>query len=242
VIKLKWDAVFFDLDNTLYDYEKTFELTNCYVFDELKQENGWQVNTEIWFRHFKRYCDSLWNNYEQKRMSKSEYKRKRFIASLGDFGITAPVSTADNLQDLFNKKVAHFVVPFKGLHELLRFLSHQNVLIGIISNGDTGVQFSKIESLQISHWVTKEHIFISESCGYEKPDPFFFKWVNMHLEYRNNPLYIGDSWDMDIVPAIAAGWDTILLGEKKNQHKGKHPVFTSPSLEKLLEQFVINKR
>jgi 5'-nucleotidase len=228
---MKYDAVFFDLDNTLFDYEITFEKTMCFSFEKLKRQFTWKISANDWFPQFKKYCDILWDDYELGSLSKTEYRRNRFLKSLGSFNIRAPVTTADLLQEIFNQQVGNFVTPYEGLYDLLSLLNENKVLVGVITNGQTDVQYRKIHSLNLQNYIEKEYIFISEACGIEKPDPNIFKYVQLKIgREMTSPIYIGDTWELDIFPALKANWNAGYVGEQKEHQLTAEVAFMTYNL------------
>ena len=87
--------------------------------------------------------------------------------------------------------------------------------ISVITNGPKEHQLRKIKSLGLKRWVDEKDIIISSAVGCSKPDKRIFHMVSDH------GLYVGDSYENDVIGAGNAGWDVIWLnkyGARDQQH------------------------
>lgn len=89
-------------------------------------------------------------------------------------------------------------------------------LVGIITNGPVQHQFNKIKSLDLTSYVSKDHIFISDEVGVAKPNKQIFQHVAQQVDMLPSEiLYIGDSWPNDVVAPMEAGWQAIWYNHRK---------------------------
>jgi putative hydrolase of the HAD superfamily len=94
-----------------------------------------------------------------------------------------------------------------GVEEQLRRFIAFGHKVGIITNGPKDHQMNKLRGLGIDKLIPEEMIFISDAVGLAKPDPGIFAHVNrVSGTTAENSLYVGDTWDNDVVGALAAGW------------------------------------
>jgi len=220
---MRWDIICFDLDNTLYNYEKTFQHAMEYCFLQVKKQYNYSVDSREWFKVFKEYCDLYWQDYANKTLSKKQYRRLRYIDSMAEFNIKSSEKEADYLQDCFYKEVAEFVVPFRGMRHVVERLNKSSCKVGVITNGSYDLQYRKLEVLQLLPLFQKEHLFISEKVKMAKPNCDIFEFAHAKLgSQQNKCVYIGDSWELDIVSSKKAGWDAIYFNTTKKQ-PGKFP-------------------
>ncbi|MBE4907970.1 HAD family hydrolase [Bacillus luteolus] len=221
---MKWEIICFDLDNTIINYEKTFERTMTYCLALLLAENKSQQEISItqWFTIFKKYCDLYWPAYSQKAMSRQEYRRARFISSMEELGIRTTIHQADRLQELFHKHVAQFVVPFKGIETMLEWLKLSGKKLGIITNGNSEIQYNKLKKAGLYPFF--ESIIISDAVKVAKPSAQIFDIAKERLGTKNDRcVYVGDSWELDVEGATNAKWDAIYFNtrnEKPVMQKG----------------------
>ncbi|MDN4525379.1 HAD family hydrolase [Fictibacillus fluitans] len=221
---MKVDAVFFDLDNTLYDYERVFRLAAIQSFAELWNKGditGEAASAEQWFRRFKSCCDRHWGEYESGRLSRSEYQKKRLLESLKESGLQFASLDARSFEHLLRQFIPSFCVLFNGMDGLLEVLKDHQILTGIITNGEEELQKKKITSLSLEQWIPSNCIFISGTMSLKKPNPQIFSLVQRESGC-NYPLYVGDTWELDIQPAQKAGWEAIWVTPKsKNGRNGQ---------------------
>jgi putative hydrolase of the HAD superfamily len=84
------------------------------------------------------------------------------------------------------------------------------VQVGIITNGFGRIQREKITFLELSPLI--DIVVISEETGYRKPDKRIFDTALALAGSRaSDTIYVGDSWNIDIVPASACGMNAVWL-------------------------------
>ncbi len=208
---MKWTHIYFDLDNTLYDHEKAFKKTILHCAEKMLQNKSTSVSVEQWFNVFKSNCDKYWNDYEEGRWSRERYQVKRFCKTNDYFNLTCSEEEALEFQREYQSKVASFAELYDGVSSILSILRDSGIELGIITNGGQDTQLAKIKALKLPQWIPHENIYISEAVGIEKPDIDIFQCV---LESMGDYLYIGDTWDHDIKPAVEAGFDAIYFNSR----------------------------
>ncbi|WLD95422.1 HAD family hydrolase [Alkalihalobacillus sp. AL-G] len=224
----RWKRVFFDLDNTLFDYERAFELASKQTFSQWSaaEKNG--VHVDQWFNLFKEACDRLWPDYENGHLSRKSYQALRFQQSLQTFHIEVSQNIALWFEHQFKKQIPDFIDLYDGVELLLEFLCAHNIELGIISNGDYHLQLKKMNRLSIFKWIPSENIYVTDESGKVKPSSSMFDLV---IQNRSgNPsesLFVGDSWDLDVVGAISAGWNALHLNTSGVPPSTDHEPFHS---------------
>jgi 5'-nucleotidase len=243
---LMWKKVYFDLDNTLYSHEFAFEkaIQDCYqdVVEEW-EFRGMKVPyvpLEDWFDVFKYFSDYFWPLYEHKELSQREYRRKRYISTMEHFKLPCNYGEADHFHQQYYEKANLYVQPFPGLYHLLQYLMDQQVEIGIITNGRKEIQLAKLQKLKLLRYIELDHVFISGEVGIDKPDPALFQ-LALGEEDPNKALFIGDTWEHDVVGSIEAGWRAIYLNSqgrpRSTEHRPIAELFHFTELLPLLKQY-----
>ena len=93
--------------------------------------------------------------------------------------------------------------------ELLALLKEE-AQVGIITNGFKDLQEEKIAICRISPLI--DILVISEDIGYKKPDRRIFENALMLAEVDpGESVYVGDSWNVDILPAHGCGMKAVWL-------------------------------
>ncbi|WP_347549608.1 HAD-IA family hydrolase [Pseudalkalibacillus hwajinpoensis] len=222
---MKWTHVFFDLDNTLYNHELAFKKTIQHCAALMLARKGVSVAAGQWFDVFKLYCDTYWKNYENGIWSRATYQIKRYESTNNEFNISSSDEEALAFQEEYQSKVASFAEPFSSMGDVLSILKKNKIKLGIITNGAKKTQMQKIRALDLMKWFEPDMIFISEEIGLSKPHTDVFHHVREEI---GNYLYIGDSWDQDIQPALEAGFDVIYFNSRKE--KGSHSLKEIPEV------------
>jgi putative hydrolase of the HAD superfamily len=100
----------------------------------------------------------------------------------------------------------------EGAEEILEFAAREGV-VGILSNGLREQQWGKIRTFRLDRWVT--HVVLSEEVGAMKPDRAIF---DAAWKAAGNPavrkVYVGDSWETDVLGAKAAGWFPVFFDRR----------------------------
>lgn len=200
-------AFFFDLDNTLFDYEASFKQASLFAFKSifspvLKKP----INAEEWFAAYKIYCDLYWPAYEDKKLTREEYQRNRLVSSLISLNIqSVDIKRIDYFRKLCEEKIPSFVIPYPWIKEIIDLIQRQGCVAGIISNGAYELQRKKLSMLGLSF---SDNIFISSELSCAKPSIEIFEYVKSRI-HAAHFYYVGDSYSFDIHPAVKAGWTGI---------------------------------
>ncbi|MGL5562896.1 MAG: HAD family hydrolase [Tannerellaceae bacterium] len=103
--------------------------------------------------------------------------------------------------------------------DLLQFLITNNIPIGLITDGRSIGQRSKIDALGLNHYIFPKDIVISEEFGSTKPCPDNFRYF--HSQYSDKGfVYVGDNISKDFIAPNQLGWKTICLKDRGvNIHK-----------------------
>ncbi|MGJ9381754.1 HAD family hydrolase [Salipaludibacillus sp. CF4.18] len=233
---MKWKGIAFDLDNTLFSHEKAFKqaIEECYLTylgkHVLKKEH---VPYQQFFPVFKQNSDSFWGKFEKKEVSGDEYRRLRFNESMKFLKLPYGDELADEFHAYYYNIVDEYSEPFTGLHELLSYIDKKGIPMAIITNGTTDTQYKKVEKIGASKWIPSDNIIVSEEVGYSKPAREIFRIAEKKLGLTaEEMLFIGDSWDHDVIGAKKAGWEVIYLNSREEVScKDVHPYAEVKTME-----------
>jgi 5'-nucleotidase len=213
-IFVKWTHIYFDLDNTLYDHEKAFKKTILHCAENMLYKKKSSLSVYKWFAVFKCNCDQFWGFYEEGEWSRERYQINRFCKTNEFFDLTCSEQEAIDFQEEYQSKVASFAELYPESDSILSLLKDKGIQLGIITNGEKETQTAKIEALQLFRWIPQENIYISEVVGLEKPETSLFHYV---LGSTGRYLYIGDTFEHDIKPALEAGFDAIYFNSRNEK-------------------------
>jgi len=215
-------AIFFDVDDTLYDHLAPFRKA---VEEIAAPRPGFPY--EAAYHRLRYYSDIL--SLELGGAGAMEagdategMRRRRFQLALAEFGIELSDAAAAEMQAAYIG-CQYDIEMFPGARELLRELAEDGHLVGLITNGAGGHQLKKIKAMALDDIIPPVRQFISGNAGWDKPDKRLFDYVN--AETGTTPeqsVYIGDSWRNDVIGALEAGWTAVWFNHRDAKPESDH--------------------
>ena len=200
--------IFFDLDRTLWDFDKNSEIALRHIFEEEKLQNhipSFAVFHDFYIAENAR----LWKLYGQGLMRKDVLRYERFRTALHSF-FPAEEVLIKRIGDAYVEISPRQTALFPNAIETLKNLKSLGFTLHIITNGFQEVQFVKLENSGLKEYF--DSIVCSEFIGKNKPDPAIFHHA---FELANckpkDSLMIGDDYYADITGALNAGIHAILF-------------------------------
>ncbi|MFC3748430.1 HAD family hydrolase [Paenibacillus sp. GCM10012306] len=195
-------AVFFDLDDTLYDHLVPFRE----AVKEVLKPAGENLDFADLFFKVRHHSDLLWPKYLSGEIPLEETRVMRMERAFADFGMTLDRAQAAEVQAAYIDR-QYRIEMIQGVRQQLeRFIAGGHT-VGVITNGPADHQMKKIVGLGVDRILPADRIFISDAVGIAKPDPELFAYVNRKTgTTAEQSLYVGDAWDNDVVGALGAGW------------------------------------
>lgn len=223
---MKYELLLFDADGTLFDYTRAESWSLEQAFS--KQNLPYSQTT---LKQYGNINYKIWQEFEQGLISPTELQVERFRRLASSLAIdTDPTALSDSYLEALAR--AGFLLP--GAEELLAELSTTHTL-ALITNGLEAVQWGRLAVSGIRSYFSQ--ITISESVGYQKPDPRIFDVLFQDLGWQNrrSSLIIGDSLTSDMPGGIAAGIDTCWYnpGLKKTAPEDLDITYTIADLSEL---------
>ena len=226
----------FDLDRTLWDFEKASKETFREIHEKFipPQEN---VPFDDFFDIYRKNNEYLWEQYRNHLIAKEILRTKRFENTLEFFSLQFKVS-ATAIADYYIDTISTKAYLFSGTKETLEELKKRYTL-SIMTNGFKEVQYPKLERSGIRDLFS--FVFISEEIGYNKPHQQIFSHALKELGCKpEEATMIGDDFEVDIMGAINAGMPAIWFkpevlpnGEEEVHHSVKI-IHSIPQLLKIL--------
>ena len=199
--------VFFDLDHTLWDFDKNSELTFDGIFNRIHPE----IITKQFIEKYVPINQVCWKLYQYDKITHEELRYKRLKNSFDAINYAISDEEIDEISIDYIRFLPENNHLFDGAIELLEYLK-PNYNLHIITNGFADVQFKKINNSKIAnffHTVTN-----SEMAGVKKPNPTIFDFaLDLAKAKKENSIMIGDSLDADVQGALDAGLDAIYFNE-----------------------------
>ena len=220
--------IFFDLDHTIWDFDKNAEETlhELFVIHRLK-ETGLE-SPELFIETYTRNNHRLWAQYHVGEITKDELREARFKTTFLELGLhpdVIPVGFEDEYVKLCPTKTNLFA----GAREVLEYLQSKYTL-HLISNGFRESTEIKIEGSNIGGYF--QNIVISEVIGINKPDKAIFQYaLDLAGATKDESIMIGDSIEADVRGALNFGIDAIYF----NPHYAPKPDDVKVQVSNLLE-------
>ncbi|GAB3529337.1 YjjG family noncanonical pyrimidine nucleotidase [Pontibacter brevis] len=225
--------ILFDLDHTLWDFEKNSEETLYTLYDQFELASFGKFDSKSFYKKYKFVNTRLWDLYNKGRIKQAELRESRFVKTLTGLGLEpheVPQGLSEAYMELCPTKTAVFPFTF----EVLDYLRPKYGL-HILTNGFKDAQHVKMTSSNL-HGYFKE-IVTSECCGYKKPDRRMFEHLLERINVQPEEcLMVGDNYECDIEGARDAGIDQVFFNPEKVKRKGSSkPTYEIHCLSQLKE-------
>lgn len=202
---LKITDIFFDLDHTLWDFDKNSALAFQKVFETHKIH----VDLGKFLKVYEPVNLNYWKLYRDELITKKQLRRGRLLDAFKLIQLEFPVEIIDQLAISYIDFLPHNNHLFPGTVELLEYLT-PNYKLHIITNGFEEVQFKKLNNSNIHHYFAT--VTNSERVGVKKPNPKIFNYaLEQAKTIPQKSVMIGDNLEADIQGAKAVGMNTIFF-------------------------------
>ena len=198
--------IFFDLDHTIWDFDKNAEETLHELYGTYKLSNLGLHSADLFIETYTRNNHQLWAEYHLGKINKETLRQTRFKKTFLDLGVHPDVVPLA-FEDDYVKLGPYKTNLFPHAHETLAYLQSKYTL-HLISNGFKESTEIKVSSTNLSGYF--QNVIISEVVGVNKPDPLIFQHaVELAGTTKNESIMIGDSIEADIRGALGFGMDAI---------------------------------
>lgn len=194
-------AVFFDIDDTLYDTSGFARLARKAALNVMI-DAGLPLSNDEAYKLLREIITEYGSNYD-----------KHFnILTKRVFGEEKPLLIALGMITYHNVKFALLRL-FPQTTRTLIYLKKQGYDLGVISNGITIKQWEKLIRLDLHHFF--DHVITSEEAGVEKPDKKIFEVAMEKMGAdAEESVMIGNKFSEDIIGALNSGISAILVNSQ----------------------------
>lgn len=202
--------LFFDLDDTLWDFQKNSAHAIQQLYAEFELEAKLNAPFETFLSAYKTINNQFWSRYYKREIDKHYLRNHRFNEAFKLFGYD---NFEENLEvtDLYLKRAPLGTYLKEGCVEILDYLK-DNYQLHIITNGFKEVQDIKLKGCGLGPYF--KNIIISEEHQLIKPEEKIFRLgESLALCKASDCVMIGDSLESDVQGALNAGWDAIYFNE-----------------------------
>ena len=201
--------IFFDLDHTLWDFDKNSALT----FNKILKIHEVDVDVQAFLEVYVPINLKYWKLYREEKIDKASLRYKRLQDAFNELNVKVQPSIIYKLSDDYIKYLTTFNHLFNGAIEVLEYLNEQYNL-HIITSGFKEVQHSKLNQANINHYF--DTITNSEMVGVKKPNPKIFEHaLEKARATTQESVMIGDNYEADILGALNVGMQAICFNYEK---------------------------
>lgn len=205
---MSFKHLFFDLDHTIWDFDKNAEETLFELFQTHNLSGLGLSSPDEFIEVYTRNNHQLWADYHLGKISKDYLRSTRFSKTFTDLGVLPDLMPAQFEEDYVS------ICPTKNnlfphSHETLTYLQNKYTL-HLISNGFKESTEMKISLNGLTPYFST--VVISEIVGYNKPDKAIFEYALQGAGAAvSESLMIGDSIEADIRGAQNYGMKAIFF-------------------------------
>ena len=221
--------IFFDLDHTLWDFDKNSDLT----FHKILKKNNVKIDVSKFLDTYHPINRHYWNLYREDKVTKSHLRYYRLSDTFKELKFKINDEIVHKLAIDYIEHLSDFNHLIPDSFSILDYL-YPKYDMHIITNGFKEVQKRKLKKSNLFKYF--KTITISEDVGVKKPDEIIFKHA---LQKSNslieNSIMIGDNYNADILGANNIGMKSIYFNFHKTQEEQKEDVVIIQDLKEILE-------
>ena len=211
---MQYKHLFFDLDHTIWDFDKNAEETLNELYHTYKLKDLGLHSPDRFIEVYTQNNHQLWAEYHVGKITKQKLRETRFSKTFIDLGLS-PNLIPQRFEDDYVNICPAKTNLFPKAHETLRYLKERYSL-HLISNG-----FKESTELKVSNNglnVYFENVVISEVVGFNKPDKAIFSHaLTLANAGISESIMIGDSLEADIRGAQDYGMKAIYFNPERKE-------------------------
>jgi YjjG family noncanonical pyrimidine nucleotidase len=193
--------VFFDLDHTLWDFDRNSAL----AFDAIFKKNKMPINIDFFIEKYVPINQACWKLYQNDKITHEVLRYNRLKHTFDAINFAVSDAIINQIADEYIAILPESNHLFDGAVAILEYLKKKYTL-HIITNGFAVVQERKIKNSKINHYF--ETITNSELAGAKKPNPIIFDYALQTANaQKESSLMIGDCLDADVQGALSFGME-----------------------------------
>ncbi len=225
--------IFFDLDHTIWDFDRNAEETLQELYKKYKLDELGLKSCSDFISKYTENNHKLWADYHLGKITKDFLRAERFSKTFLELGIH-PDAVPHQFEDDYVCISPTKTNLFEGAENVLSYLQ-QKYTLHIISNGFKETTLTKMDFSALNPYFS--NVIISEDVGVNKPNPVIFEYaLDKAKALKAESIMIGDSLEADIYGALNFGMDAIFFNPLKKE-KPEDVKKEIVHLEELLQLF-----
>jgi putative hydrolase of the HAD superfamily len=203
--------VFFDLDHTLWDFDKNSIL----AFDKIFKAAYPEIDTNAFIEVYIPINQACWKLYQVDKITHEELRYNRLKESFDKLNYSISDEAIDQIAHDYIEFLPDNNQLFEGAFEVLEYLLPKYNM-HIITNGFAEVQQRKMYHSGLQKYF--KTVTNSEMAGVKKPHHGIFQYaLSLANATKENAVMIGDCIDADVKGALDFGMKAIYFNEKEIQ-------------------------
>jgi putative hydrolase of the HAD superfamily len=225
--------IFFDLDHTIWDFDRNAEETLQELYEVYQLRNLGLLSAAEFIHKYTENNHSLWAQYHLGLISKDLLRAERFRKTFIELGVQPDLVPHDFEEDYVKISPTKTNL-FEGAQKVLAYLQKKYTL-HIISNGFKETTLTKMDLSGLNPYF--KNVIISEEVGVNKPDKAVFEYALQKAQAnKQESIMIGDSLEADIYGAQNFGMKAIFFNPLKKEKPADVPEQIT-HLEELINLF-----
>lgn len=231
---MKYQHLFFDLDHTLWDFEKNAQIAMHLAFEKLDIGTFLNCTSDEFYEIYTPINLKFWERFRKGFINRETLRWKRIDVSFRTFKKSNEALTKA-LGDLYLEYLPLQKNLFDDAENVLQYCKQKGYKMHLITNGFDGTQKLKLQHSGIAHYF--QEMISSERAMSMKPQAeIFYYALETTRAKKEKSIMIGDHFEVDIEGAKKIGMDQIYFNPEKKVGHG-HCTFEINTLSELLNIF-----
>lgn len=210
-------TVIFDVDDTIYDQQEPFEKTVRKIFPHVSSNDFDKLYIRFRFHSDDSFSKSTSGEWSMEQMR--TYRINEALKDLNYPAITELQGVA--FQTAYEEELNQINI-HKEVIKVLDYLKENKIPMGVITNGPSLHQQKKIQQLALEKWIPHKHMLVSGDTDFHKPQVELFNLATKKINLiPANTLYVGDSFENDMIGAANAGWQGLWFNHRSRINPNK---------------------
>jgi len=212
----QYKHLFFDLDHTLWDFERNSGEALRELFSEFELAK-YQVAMPQFLQTYAHVNYQLWDAYNKAQIDQATLRRQRFKLVFEGLGKEISEDFSLELGEAYLARTPYKPHLMPKAIETLEHLQNKKYHLHIITNGFADVQKTKLSYSGLERFF--DLVVTSENAGCKKPNPAIFEYALKACRARKSEcVMIGDNLATDIEGAWQANIRSIFYNPNALAH------------------------
>jgi len=206
---MKFKGVLLDIDNTLYNYDKSHKVAQKVLFSKISQFFDLTYDEINDFYKIARNKIHL-----ELQGTASSHNRLLYIQRLLELAGFNSLEKSLELYDLYWDAFIENIEVYEDVYSFLESLSSHKICL--LTDLTADIQFKKVVKLKLDKYI--EFMVTSEEVGIEKPNSKMFSLALKKIGLEcSDVCMIGDNFDKDIMGACNLGIKSYWINDKSKK-------------------------